>query len=313
MNISLQDLIPKKEGKNSMSIVEIVVITVVIVGLLFFILLNSFVSIDQKKRAVVQRFGKYHKYLEPGLNFKLPFIDKVLVRDIREDTIEIEPQEVITKDNVEIRVDGVFWCRVHPSEEAVKKSFYEIDNYIYALKKFAQTNIREEYGKMDFDEALTSREQVGRALITVLQEKVNTWGVDITAVEIQSIDPPSDIKVAMHKEKTAEQERRAVRKKALGKREAAEQDKLSSILKAEGEAQGILLKAEAKAEAIRNISEAAEKYFTDRAEAQKKLDVIQNTFSTSSKLIIPSNSSILSTLGLDKVMNMNEASPNQKK
>lgn len=274
--------------------------------LLVIFLLNSFVSIDQKKRAVIQRFGKYHRYLEPGLAFKVPFIDKVLIRDIREDTIEIEPQEVITKDNVEIRVDGVFWCRVHPSEDSVKKSFYEIDNYIYALKKFAQTNIREEYGKLDFDQALTSREQVGRALIGVLQQKVNTWGVDITAVEIQSIDPPNDIKIAMHKEKTAEQERRSMRKTALGRREAAEQDKEASILKAEGEAQSVLLRAKAQAEAIQQVSEAAEKFFTDRAEAQKKLEVIQNTFSKSSKLIIPSNSPILSTLGLDKVMNMAE-------
>ncbi|TFG00473.1 MAG: SPFH/Band 7/PHB domain protein [Promethearchaeota archaeon] len=264
------------------------------------LILIGLYTVDQAHRGLIQRFGKYKKYVEPGLHFKIPLIDKVIKRDIREDTVEIRPQPVITKDNVEILVDGVFWCRVQPNETSVKKSFYEIDNYIYALKKLTHTNLREEYGKMDFDEALTSREQVGQSLIKILHEKAKHWGIDVTAVEIQTIDPPADIKKAMHKEKTAEQERRARRKRALGEKEAAEQEKEAEILRAEGEAQGTMLKAEAEAKSIKQVSEAAEAYFKERAEARKKLDVIQKTFKDSSKIILPTNAPLLNLLGLDK-------------
>lgn len=273
----------------------------VFVGIIVLILLGSgLYTVDQAHRGLIQRFGKYHKYIGPGLHFKIPLIDKVIRRDIREDTVEIRPQPVITKDNVEILVDGVFWCRVNPNETSVKKSFYEIDDYIYALKKLTHTNLREEYGKMDFDEALTSREQVGQNLITILHEKAKHWGIDVTAVEIQTIDPPSDIKKAMHKEKTAEQERRARRKRALGEKEAAEQEKEAEILRAEGESQGIKLKAEAEAKSIKQVSESADAYFSERAEAHKKLDVVQKTFKDNSKVILPTDAPILNLLGLDK-------------
>lgn len=273
----------------------------VFLGIVILILLSSgLYTIDQAHRGLIQRFGRYKKFVEPGLHFKIPLIDKVIRRDIREDTVEIRPQPVITKDNVEILVDGVFWCRVNPNETAVKKSFYEIDDYIYALKKLTHTNLREEYGKMDFDEALTSREQVGQSLIKILHEKAKHWGIDVTAVEIQTIDPPSDIKKAMHKEKTAEQERRARRKRALGEKEAAEQEKEAEILRAEGESQGIKLKAEAEAKSIKQVSEAAEAYFKERAEARKKLDVIQKTFKKSSKVILPTDAPLLHLLGMSK-------------
>jgi regulator of protease activity HflC (stomatin/prohibitin superfamily) len=276
-----------------------IVIGIFIVLLIIF-LCSGFYTIDQAQRGLIQRFGKYHKFVKPGLHIKIPLVDKLIIRDTREDTVEIRPQSVITKDNVEILVDGVFWCRVQPQESSVKKSFYEIDDYIFALKKLTHTNLREEYGKMDFDEALTSREQVGQNLIKILHEKATHWGIDVTAVEIQTIDPPADIKKAMHKEKTAEQERRARRKQALGEKEAAEQEKEAEILKAEGEAQAIRLKAEAEAGAIKQVSEAAEAYFKERAEARKKLDVIQKTFKNNSKIILPTNAQLFNVLDLDK-------------
>ena len=281
-------------------IVAFIVLGIIAAIVLLILILSGLYTIDQSQRGLIQRFGKYHSYEGPGLHFKIPLVDKVIIRDIREDTVEISPQSVITKDNVEITVDGVFWCRVRPKEEDVKKSFYEIDNYLNALRKLTQTNLREEYGKMDFDEALTSREQVGQNLITVLAKKANHWGIDLTAVEIQTIDPPADIKQAMHKEKTAEQERRARRKRALGEKEAAEQEKEAEILRAEGSAQGIKLKAEAEAEAIQRVSEAAQRYFKDRAEARKKLDVIEKTFKNNSKIILPTDAPLFSLLGINK-------------
>lgn len=290
-------------------VTTLVIIFIVGAALLLF---SGLYSVEEKDRGVIERFGKYRKFVKPGLHFKIPFIDKLKRRDIREDTIEIAPQGVITKDNVEIKVDGIFWCRVDDSEEMVKRSFYAIDNYILALTRLAQTNIREEYGKMNFDEALTSRERVGKALITILEQKANLWGVDVTAVEIQTIDPPHDIKAAMHKEKTAEQDRRAMRKVALGRKEAAEQEKEAEILRAEGKAQGTLLQAEAEAKAVQQIAEAAEKYFTERAMTQRKLDVIENTFKNSTKLILPANSSLIDMIGLESLEKLQLKAENKK-
>lgn len=283
-------------------------------GIILFIafLKGSIYTVDQKSRAMVERFGQYKGYAGPGLHFKIPIIDKVRRRDIREDTIEIRPQHVITKDNVEISVDGVFWCRVKSTKEEVKKSFYKIDDYIRALQKLSQTNIREEFGKMNFDEALTSRQKVGQNLIKTLHKKAKNWGVDVTAVEIQTIDPPADIKKAMHKEKQAEQERRARRKEAKGEKEAAEQEKQakilraegrkqSDILEAEGDAQAKKLRAEAEAAAIEQVAKAAQEYFTERAKTQRKLEVLQNTLQDKTKLILPTDSNFLNLLDLDSL------------
>jgi len=179
------------------------------------------------------------------------------------------------------------------------RAIYEVEDFELAIVKLAQTTLRNVVGEMNLDTCLTSREKINIDLRKVLDEATDKWGTKVNRIEVQRIDPPSDIQTAMHKQKTAEQERRQQRLLATGRKEAANQDKEASILRAEGEARGIELVAQAQANAIRMVSESANMYFKENAQINKKLDVIQETFKESSKIVVPANSDVLNILGLD--------------
>lgn len=250
------------------------------------VLYSPIVIVRQYERAIVETFGKYSAFLQPGLNFQIPFIKKVLTRDIREHTMEIEAQPVITKDNVEIVVDGIIWASPKPDEESIKKTFYNIDDWKVAILQLAMTNLRQEFGSLTLDESLVSREKISHNLFKSLNELTTEWGLEVSKVEIKLIDPPQDIKTAMHKQKTAEQERRSMKLLATGKYEAAQQEKLAKIQEAEGEKEARIRVAEGKAKAIQLENEAAEKYFKGSAKDLKKLEVTQESLSKNSKIVL---------------------------
>ena len=197
----------------------------------------------------------------PGLGFQIPFVHIIRIRDVREHTMDIHPQPVITKDNVEIQVDGIMWVRPTIDEESIKRTFYNIDDWKRAIIQLAMTNLRQEFGDLTLDESLVARETIATNLQRILNTFAVEWGLTVSKVEIRLIDPPEDIKKAMHKQKTAEQERRSMRLLATGEFEAAEQQKLAIIQRAEGEREAVIQVAQGKAEAIRLVNEAAEKYF----------------------------------------------------
>ena len=177
------------------------------------------------ERGIQETLGKYTRYVQPGFGFQMPFFQIVRVRDIREHTMDIMPQSVITKDNVEISVDGVMWVRPSDSEDSIKRTFYNIDDWKRAVIQLAMTNLRQEFGDLTLDESLVAREKIATNLKAVLGNFAVEWGLTVSKVEIRLIDPPEDIKKAMHKQKTAEQERRSMRLLATGEFEAAEQQK----------------------------------------------------------------------------------------
>jgi len=249
------------------------------------------------ERGIKETLGKYDGFVMPGLGFQLPFLQLVRVRDIREHTMDIPPQPVITKDNVEIRVDGVMWVRPKSDEESIKRTFYNIDNWKRAVIQLAMTNLRQEFGDLTLDESLVAREKIATNLQTVLNQFAADWGLVVSKVEIMLIDPPEDIKAAMHKQKTAEQERRAMRLLATGEFEAAEQKKLATIQRAEGEREAIIRKAEGereaairvaegRAEAIRLVNEAAEKYFQGNAQLLRQLEMTENALKDNAKVVV---------------------------
>jgi regulator of protease activity HflC (stomatin/prohibitin superfamily) len=222
----------------------------------------------------------------PGPGFQLPFVHITRVRDIREHTMDIEPQPVITKDNVEITVDGVMWVRPTGDEESIKRTFYNIDNWKRAIIQLAMTNLRQEFGELSLDESLVAREKIASNLQRILNTFAVEWGLTVSKVEIRLIDPPDDIKKAMHKQKTAEQERRSMKLLATGEFEAAEQQKLALVQRAEGEREAVIQVAQGKAEAIRLVNEAAEKYFVGNAQALKKLEMVENSLRDNAKIVI---------------------------
>ncbi|MBN1872873.1 MAG: SPFH/Band 7/PHB domain protein [Anaerolineae bacterium] len=254
-------------------------------------------TLQPYERGIRETLGKYDRFLMSGLGFIVPFFQKIRVRDIREHTMDIPPQPVITKDNVEIRVDGVMWVRPQSDEESIKRTFYNIDNWKRAIIQLAMTNLRQEFGDLTLDESLIAREKIANNLQRVLNQFAADWGLVVSKVEIMLIDPPEDIKHAMHKQKTAEQERRAMRLLATGEFEASEQQKLAAIQRAEGESQAIIRRAEGereaaiqvaqgKAEAIRLVNEAAQKYFQGNAQMLKQLEMTEASLSHNSKIVI---------------------------
>jgi regulator of protease activity HflC (stomatin/prohibitin superfamily) len=238
------------------------------------------------ERGIRETLGRYSGFVMPGLGFQIPFIHVVRVRDIREHTMDINPQPVITKDNVEITVDGIMWVRPTIDEESIKKTFYNIDDWKRAVIQLAMTNLRQEFGDLTLDESLVARETIANNLQRILNTYAVEWGLTVSKVEIRLIDPPEDIKRAMHKQKTAEQERRSMRLLATGEFEAAEQQKLAIIQRAQGEREAAVQVAQGRAEAIRLVNEAAERYFVGNAQTLKQMEMIETSLRDNAKIVL---------------------------
>jgi len=243
-------------------------------------------TIKPYERGIRETLGRYTGFKMPGLGFQVPIIHITRVRDIREHTMNIPPQAVITEDNVEIQVDGVMWVRPRSDEEAIMRTFYNIDDWKQAVIQLAMSNLRQEFGDLTLDESLVAREKIANNLQSALNTYAEEWGLIISKIEIMLIDPPQDIKTAMHKQKTAEQERRAMRLLATGEFEAAEQQKLAMIQRAEGQREAAIKVAEGKAEAIRLVNESGEKYFVGNAQILKQMEMTENALKDNAKIVI---------------------------
>ena len=219
------------------------------------------------EKGVVERLGKFSRMLTPGFNIIIPYIDALIKVDIREIVLDVEPQEVITKDNVGVTVDAViYYLIVDPA-----KVLYKVGDFREAASKLAQTSLRNVIGELSLDACLTSREVINGKLKVILDNATDPWGVSVGRVELKRIDPPQDINEAMSRQMKAERDRRAVILESEGNRDSrinvAEGQKRSDILKAEGEAQAKIkiaeakrkeeiLVAEGKAKAIENVFKA---------------------------------------------------------
>ncbi len=255
-------------------------------------------TVKQYEKGLITRLGKYHGMAPSGLTFIVPFVDDIMRVDMREQVITVPPQKLITKDNVTVEVDAVVYYKVIDPV----KSQYEVQDFGYACTTLAQTNLRNLIGDRTLDETLVARDMINTNLREVL-EATNNWGVKVTRVEVQKIEPPRDITDAMSRQMKAEREKRAAILEAEGIKQSqilqAEGKKQSEILRAEGDAQARITRANAEAEAIKLVSTAAETYFKERAEMMRRLEVLNNTLAQNTKYIVPSSSSLVNVLGLD--------------
>lgn len=249
-------------------------------------LIRSVRIINQYEKGVILRLGKFHNTADAGLTILLPFIDSLMTVDMREKVINVEPQKVITKDNVSVVVDAVIYYKV---VDPVKAEF-EVEDFGTAATTLAQTNLRNLVGDKTLDETLTARDVINSSLRDVLDEATHNWGVKVTRVEVQKIDPPEDITHAMSQQMKAEREKRASILQSEG-------IKQSQILEAEGEAKAKILRADAEAAAVKAVAEAAEKYFGPKAQKLKQLEVSATVLKDSTKWVIPSNSDLVNVLG----------------
>lgn len=262
-------------------------------------LIASVKIVNQYEKGVVLRLGKFKSLAEPGLNIILPYLDTLIKVDIRERVINVEPQKVITKDNVSVIVDAVIYYKV---VDPVKAEF-EVEDFDTAATTLAQTNLRNVVGDKTLDETLTARDIINTNLRDVLDEATHGWGVKVTRVEVQKIDPPAEITEAMSLQMRAEREKRAAILQSEGVRQSnileAEGQKSADILEAEGESQARIIRAEAEAAAIQKVAEAANKYFDDKAQAWQRLQVSAQVFQNNTKFVVPSNSDLLNVLNFD--------------
>jgi len=285
------------EAALSLVDIETVAVLIILLVAVLAIFMGSVKVVNQFERGLVERWGAYEKTVDPGLRFVIPIAQRIYRVNMREQVIDVPPQEIITEDNVVVNVDAIVYYQITDPKRAI----YEIEDFELAIVKLAQTTLRNVVGEMTLDTCLTSREKINNDLRKVLDEATDKWGTKVNRIEVQRIDPPRDIQEAMHKQKTAEQERRQARLLATGRKEAAEQDKEDTILVAEGKSQSILLIAEAEAKAIKLVSESANQYFKENAQINKKLDVIRDTFSNQTKITVPSNADVLNVIGLEGV------------
>ena len=201
---------------------------------LFIIAMTALKIIKPWEKALVERFGRYNRTLDSGLSVVIPFMERIRKVDMREQVVDVPPQDVITKDNVVVQVDAVVYYEV---TDPIKVT-YNVSNFYIAATKLAQTNLRNLVGDMALDESLTSRETINSKLRNILDEATDKWGTKVTRVELQRIEPPVDVTDAMHRQMKAERNRR------------------SMILEAEGQKRSAILKAEGEAEAIKKVADA---------------------------------------------------------
>ena len=232
------------------------IVALVLVVLAAIILFRAIKIVPQGREFTVERFGRYTRTLKPGIAFLTPFVEGVGRRvNMMEQVLDVPQQDVITKDNVSVRVDGIVFIQVMDAAQAA----YRVDNLNFAITQLSQTNLRTVVGSMDLDEVLSQRDAINTRLLSTIDHATNPWGVKVTRIEIKDLVPPPDITNAMAHQMKAERERRAVLLEADGEKQAA-------ITRAEGAKQAAILEAEGRREAAFRDAEARER----EAEAEAK-------------------------------------------
>jgi regulator of protease activity HflC (stomatin/prohibitin superfamily) len=253
------------------------VIVLFVVAIVLFVYVAAGVKIVRPyQKGLIEQLGKYKETVEPGLRMVVPFIQTLRPVDMREQVVDVPPQEVITSDNVVVSVDAVIYYE--PTEP--QRLVYNVANFMMAVTKLAQTNLRNVIGDMQLDEALTSRDKINLELREILDDATDKWGVRVGRVEIQRIDPPPDVMHSMHEQMKAERTRRAVVTQAEGERQAAitraEGDQKAAVLRAEGDKQQQILRAEGEAQAIQAVAEAEK--FRQETVAEGEAEAITSVY-----------------------------------
>ena len=287
------------------------------VALVIFIIAIVFVFktinvVPQQHAWVVERLGKYHATLAPGLNIVVPFVDRIAYKHVlKEIPLDVPPQVCITKDNTQLQVDGILYYQV---TDAMRAS-YGASNYVQAITQLAQTTLRSVIGKMELDKTFEERDHINTTIVNAIDESAANWGVKVLRYEIKDLTPPAEILRAMQAQITAEREKRALiaasegRKQeqiniATGEREASiarsEGEKQASINRAEGEAAAIIAIATATAEALRQVGSAIEQPGGEEAVnlkvAEQYVDAFRELARTNNTLIVPANLGDMSSL-----------------
>jgi regulator of protease activity HflC (stomatin/prohibitin superfamily) len=298
----MESLIQINEGKSLIQINGIVIIGFIIGLLILFV--KAVEIVRSTEVGLIERFGEYVRTLNPGLNFLIPFVERVVRVNMTETMVDVEPQTIITKDKLNVKVDGIVYYKVNDARMAI----YNVDNFRLQLVALARTTLRAVIGQMTLTTANENRSEINSKIEEILEKETQNYGVDVLRVEIQKIEPPVDVIESMNTVVKAEQEKIANEQLALaqeikadGERKAAikqaEGIKQAIILKAEAEKSAILLEAEAKAKAIELVNKAAQEFFKDGAAELRKIEMAERVLQNGTKMVVPTGTNLINLIG----------------
>ncbi|MFC1762395.1 SPFH domain-containing protein [Planctomycetota bacterium] len=275
----------------------IVYIPLIIVAIVVFVFLMGIRIVRPTHRGLIERLGKYRRFAKWGFNWIIPVVDRMIQVNITEQMVDAQPQEIITNDNLNARVDAQVYFKVKEDEDSVKSSQYHVNNYQLQIVNLARTTLRNIIGTLTLKSANSERDKINGALLTTLSKETQNWGMQIVRTELKEIDPPTDVQETMNKVVKAENEKVAALDFANAAERQADGVKRSEIKKAEGIKQAKILAAEGEAEAIRLVNEAANTYFVGNAQLLRKLEAVEKSLSQNAKIVIPAGSELVNVIG----------------
>lgn len=273
-----------------MTVGMIVGVVAIIAGIVF--VLSGIRIVRPTQRALIERLGKFNRHAEAGFSWIIPIIDQMIKVNITERMVDVEPQTVITKDKLNAIVDAVVYYQI----KDVNKSQYNVDNHRRQLTSLARTTLRAVIGKMTLTEANENRDDINNKVEAILDKETDSYGVEVLRVELQKIEPPQDVQIAMNMVVKAEQEKIAAKDTATALETQADGEKRAEIKRAEGIKQGRILQAEGKASAIKLENEAAEKFFKGNAQILKKLEVVKDSLENNAKIVVPAGADLVNVI-----------------
>ena len=273
---------------------NILVLVIVVVAVIF---LMGIRIVRPTHRGLIERFGKYNRFANPGFNWVLPIVENLYQINITEQMVDAEPQEIITNDNLNAKVDAQVYFKVKDNEASVKSTQYNVNNYQWQIVNLARTTLRNIIGTLTLKSANSERGKINAELHKTLCEETGSWGLEIVRTELKEIDPPKDVQETMNKVVKAENEKIAAIDYATATETVADGQKRAEIKKAEGIKQAKILEAEGEAEAIKLVNEAAEKYFVGNAQVLRRLEAVEKAMQNNAKIVIPANTELINVVG----------------
>jgi regulator of protease activity HflC (stomatin/prohibitin superfamily) len=273
---------------------NIIVLIVAIVVVLFF---SGIRIVRPTHRGLIERLGKYQRFAKPGFHWIIPIVEKIYRVNITEIMVDAEPQEIITNDNLNARVDAQVYFKVKDDEENVKNSQYNVYNYQWQIVNLARTTLRNIIGTLTLKSANSERGKINDALQSTLRKETINWGIDIVRTELKEIDPPKDVQETMNKVVKAENEKMAAVDFATAQETMADGSRRAEIKKADGIKQARILEAEGEAQAIKLVNEAANQYFIGNAQLLRRLETVEKALANNAKIVVPSNTELINVIG----------------
>ncbi len=270
-------------------------VIIAIVIILFFLSIRTVRPTD---RGLVERFGKYNRFVQPGLLFLIPLgIERLIKVNITEMMVDAGGQEIITRDSLNAQVDAQVYFKVKSDEENVKASVYNVYNYKVQIVALARTTLRNIIGTMNLMEANSERGKINRSLYDQLTVETKSWGIEIVRTELKEINPPTGVQEAMNNVVVANNQKIAAVDFATATETKADGEKRAKIKLAEGERQTLILKAEGEAQAIKLVNEAANKYFIGNAQLLRRLETVERALTSNAKVVLPTSQSLVNVIG----------------